>query len=59
MMLSYSLDLPIDGNRLGVFRDIVCLHNHHSQEAGENHRGKCVLEIIKQCNLSISMYHFT
>ena len=47
--------LRIDGNRIGVFRDIICLHNHHSQEAGENHRGKRVLEIIKQYNSSVDI----
>lgn len=52
-------DLPIDGNRLGVFCDIICLHNHHSQEAGKNDRGKRVLEMVKQWILLVSIINFT
>ena len=62
-MLSFKLpnrlDLPIDGNRLGVFRDIICLHNHHSQEAGENDRGKRVLEMVKQWILLVTIINLT
>ena len=46
-MLLNSFDLPIDSDRLGVLRDVICLNNHHSQEPGKDYRGKSVLEIIK------------